>query len=191
MTSLFAISLVVVLCEASACTKIWSFSTVISDFGPSGVVLAPNGRTLYISASNYDTGKTYAVDTVTGNQTWVHTTSTQFSPLVLSPDSKTVFVVGVNVSSNTRLQSTLQALNAASGTQQWAFDMNGPEQDYYLGLRPAVAPNGHTVYAANFSEVHAVDATSGKQLWTFHAGDCPHPPTFVFFFLSPCFFSLA
>ena len=131
MTILFAISLVVILNEASACTKIWSFETENSDSGPVGAVLAKNGRTLYIGAGYSDNGKVYAVDTATGNQTWVHTMSPQLTPPVLSPDSKTLFVVGFNAS-RFSIRLTLQALNAASGTQKWAFDMFGPQQNFYF-----------------------------------------------------------
>ena len=76
-------------------------------------VFPRNGRALHISASNFDTGKVYAVDTATGNQTWAHTMNSPFAPPVLSPDSKTLFAVGFNITSRTNIRGTLQALRMA------------------------------------------------------------------------------
>jgi hypothetical protein len=104
-----------------------------------------------------------AYDAATGKQLWVSLPGGGISPahaVVVSPDSTTVFVTGVN----SHAYDTI-AVNASTGAKLWESFFQ-PIQFARPAVRSlAVSPDGSTVFVAGTLGTIAYNAGTGARLW--------------------------
>jgi len=148
-------------------------------FGPMGMVVSPDGRTVYVmghemSGVGSDGVKTYgfaiiAYDAATGARLW----DSIFAPpggsaipegIGISPDGTNVFVTGMNDSAG---RDTV-AFDAATGARLWA---SSGYAGFGLTTSLAVRPGGGTVFVSGSRggrlrlDTIAYDAATGTRRW--------------------------
>jgi len=145
-----AIQNTMIAINAQTGTVLWRFGPSMGRLTP--VVSADNTLVFCASCSNM---KLYAVDTTTGKQKWVYSTSGTWieSNPALSPDS-TVVYIGANASG-------LHAVYASTGIRKWLMSSKGTVGN------PGVSPDGKIVYVLIDRELIALDATTGAQKWKY------------------------
>ena len=171
--------------DAASGTHIWSFGPIYP--GKSSPAVSIDGGTVFVGTRLMTVvykrvGCLLAIDAATGMQIWsweptarwsggmAQYTGVESSPVV-SPNGRVVFVVlsDCNVS----------AINAASGRQIWSLKPGGAQSCSNPTLfadpafSPAVSPDSTTVFVGSHSDdskksnMHAIDAASGRQVWSF------------------------
>ncbi|WP_267643231.1 Ig-like domain-containing protein [Haloarchaeobius amylolyticus] len=133
--------------NASTGERFWTF-----DAGGSlgGLTLADD--TLYVTADD-GSGVLYALNATTREVMWTFRTADEM-PVTPAVDGGSVYVATD--------AGTLYSLDASTGTEQWSTTLTASSN--YFVSSPVLADG--TVYIADGSEMHAVDATSGSISWT-------------------------
>ncbi|MCA9876450.1 MAG: PQQ-binding-like beta-propeller repeat protein, partial [Thermomicrobiales bacterium] len=98
-----------------------------------------------------DDGKVYAIDAVTGQPDW--------QAPISGPLWRSLTIGGDMIYAGTSA-GTVDALDLASGEARWQFTGDDIAQTVGSPLF-----NNSTVYVANAGVVHALDATTGQELW--------------------------
>jgi outer membrane protein assembly factor BamB len=137
----------------------------------SDVATSPDGSTVYVTGLTTEGGSTpmntydtAAYDAATGKQLWATRPGGGIAPahaVVVSPDSSTVFVTGVD----TRAYDTI-ALNASTGANLWE-SFYQPIHFAKPSVRSlAVSPDSSTLFVAGSLGTLAYNAATGAQVWS-------------------------
>jgi DNA-binding beta-propeller fold protein YncE len=177
----------------SGVTPVWA----ARDAGPGGVedrfggmVLSPDGSTVYVARSSGGVVVVVARDTATGERRWVaNTPGPDGAPvfdleLAAAPDASRVFITGeAERTVDTRSPVTV-AYDATDGTVLWSATPTVPDQVEVIPRRIAVARDGERVFVTgsrtgtfdqddfwNYWTV-AYSAATGARLWrSIYAGN--------------------
>jgi PQQ-dependent catabolism-associated beta-propeller protein len=133
---------------------------------PRGLALSPDGRTLYVAAS--DSNRIEAWDPNSRRMLRAYAAGSDPERFAVAPDGKSLFVANEDV-------ALFSKLDLASGAIVWEAEV-GPEPE---GV--AVSPDGKLVVgtAETSSTVHFLDAATGKALGTALVGSRPRDVLFV------------
>lgn len=138
--------------NATTGEKVWSFGTT----GAIREAPAVRSGQVYVAPSG---AGMYAVDRLTGVQVWHIDDGLTFSAPGASADTLYAAASDHNV----------YAFNLANGTEDWHFGTRG------IGSAPALAEG--TVFANEPFGLHALDAVTGAERWSFRGdGDIPSVP---------------
>jgi outer membrane protein assembly factor BamB len=160
------------------------------------VVVAPNGRTVFITGgSNGKTSDTdyatIAYNASTGKRLWVERYNGPANLwdygrwLAVTPDSKTVVVTGQSWGGATAYDYATIAYNASTGAPLWTKRYSATPPGYNNDYPDAIAisPDGSTVYVSGYSEnagtesdfaTVAYSVSTGSQLWASRYDDPEH-----------------
>ena len=139
--------------SASTGTELWRFET--GDVVRSSPTVV--GGVVYIGSND---NRVYALDAETGDELWNHDTGdwVQYSP---AASGGVVYIRALAGG-----DQKLHALDALSGERLWVSENPYPYIDEF-----ALAVVGGKVYMpGEFGEFHALDASTGKTIWSFSAG---------------------
>ncbi len=147
---------------------------------PSSLAVSPDGKTVFIAATNQaaasgDDYATVAYNTATGARLWTQryngpaNHSDVVTAVAVSPTGTTVFVTGLSETGTGGADYATIAYNAATGAQLWVTRHHGPARSYDMAKSVAVSPAGTTVFVTGSTTKGAVtaayNATTGAQLW--------------------------
>jgi eukaryotic-like serine/threonine-protein kinase len=141
--------------NASNGFRVWNYTTG-SLRGETTVVA--NG-VVYVGGGRIYRG-IYALNASTGEKIWNHTTSWYQNSVILSTPAVADDMIFYAAQSN-----GLYALSLATGAELWHSGISATESS------PTIANGKVLIGSFSFPNVHAFDAKSGRQLWTFSTQD--------------------
>ena len=151
---------------------------------PSSLAVSPDGRTVFIAATNRaaasgDDYATVAYNAATGARLWTQryngpaNDSDVATAVAVSPAGTTVFVTGTSETSTGGADYATIAYNAVTGAQLWVTRYHGAAHDSDVAKSVAVSPTGTTVFVTGYTSgsttraalTAAYNATTGSPLW--------------------------
>ena len=151
---------------------------------PVSMAISPDGSAVFVTGVSgkppYGGGIAYATvaySAATGNELWArqYAAGDYRVRIAVSPDGRTVIVVGDHQVTFGRDYAVTVAYDAATGTQLWARRYRSPGA--VSDVASAVAATGHAVFVAGTSIYHAApdsattvayDLATGARLWAGH-----------------------
>jgi hypothetical protein len=142
--------------------------------GNSAVTVSPNGRMVFVASgtangSFFSNSVVLAYNAATGAQLWAGGGSSRTfaalpRPMVVSPDSSTVYLTG-RMDDHYHKSYVTMALNAATGDVLWSQTATFRPHVGHGLTSIAVSPDGSAVFIGGSSATIAYAAATGKQLW--------------------------
>lgn len=196
--------------DAETGTERWQAAYDNGDFDFVGdSTLSPDGSTLYVSGGSDDPNSpqlprlndadavTVAYDSATGDERWVARDRAMFpqgdAGLSIAAADDRVYVAGQTTSAPLDLDWLVVAYDAATGTQVWRKQFDGPLYYDETARALTLSPDGQTLYVVgeaadgfthSWATTRAVDAATGIVRWIARYGISPdglvyHLPKFV------------
>ncbi|MDI2128343.1 protein kinase domain-containing protein [Yinghuangia seranimata] len=122
------------------------------------VLVPPTGSRVLLAKVSGPDGEIQSVDAANGARGWTRQLPGAATIVGLGPRGGACYAGGRIVCTGTRLV----ALDPGSGNQVWVYESGTATASFGW---PVASPDGRTVFVVRGSELHAVDAASGKAKW--------------------------